>query len=285
MKSNMKFFLAVAVIAGLAGSPAPVRAGEERQGPEGEISAESADALEVIADDATIHEGASPDSSVLRHLYRGEVVVPIAWVEGADGKRWIRVEIGPFTVGYVPARALEPAPDLKRRRWREREVVRDERPFGVGILFAGATLGGALEVRYLPLTRLGFHLMVGSVLKDWEMKGTSVGGGLTSLVALANLSPLVEIGFGQNSYHASRSALSISLFYVTAGLEWMFDFGLFIQAGVTYMRSIDIEIIYEMEDARAMEEMHLEDYGDLNSVVDENSFQALRPTATLGYAF
>jgi len=78
--------------------------------------------------------------------------------------------------------------------------------------------------------------------------------------------------------------MAITAVFFTVGLEWMFRFGLFVNAGVTYVRSTDIEIVHEFEDA-VDDDMRLETYGRFDDLRRRNAYQTIEPGFTLGYAF
>ena len=228
----------------------------------------------------------SPDhtSPVLRKLYPGELVTPVEEIETPSGAIWIKIQLGAAKYGFVPSRKMIVAGKLPRSRCEEKTIVRDERPMAVGIHGMGETLGGEIVFRYLPFTRIGFSLGVGTVLDEWQMRGTAVSFEIVSLIALSNLSPIISVGFTRLSSHARVSTMTISAFYLSAGLEWMFNWGLFINVGVTYLRSLDLEVVFELEDAQAgnFEYEQHKGFGDLDKT---NTFQAINPSFTVGYGF
>ena len=104
--------------------------------------------------------------------------------------------------------------------------------------------------------------------------------------ATVSQSPIehIEAGLGRLSYHQSQSTLRVTTLYVTAGLEWMSEWGGFAQVGITYMRGLEAEVSFEFEPAREQGNLDVpKSYGTLDPGSDY-TFQELRPVIALGYA-
>jgi hypothetical protein len=126
-------------------------------------------------------------------------------------------------------------------------------------------------------------LPAGGVFKDLNWGGTHLAAGIYSALVLWNLSPVLEIGFASTKYSSGRSTLSLTNSYFSAGAEWMFDWGGFIHAYVTYVHSIDISVSFDYADARAGT-FEIATYGPLEPA-DGRAISLVRPGATIGYAF
>lgn len=240
--------------------------------------------VRVIGDKAFVYEGPSRDAFVLRRAYVGELLMTDHVVDAPDGSRWYAVKLGEERRGYVSASQVgHPLSPMPQRPWVRNAVVRDARPLGIGLRALGETHGGALTVRYQAFSRLGTTFGGGSVIDKNKMRGTSLSAGLYSTFVLYNLSPIIEAGFARTSYHAGLSKLELTNFYLMAGIEWMFDFGFFANAFVTFIRSADVEVAYEYTDAQRGD-MTVGNFGKLD-LGDEPSFQSLQPGLTIGYAF
>lgn len=240
--------------------------------------------VEVLIENAVAYEEPDPMSAVVRRLYPGEIVVPVARVRDEEGKTWLRIRLGRTSFGYVRAAWVGPAGKLPAKRWKKKTVVRDARPIGGGIRGYGEILGGAVSVRYLPLTRLGATFSLGAVFDDVHLKGTALSFGIVSFFATTNLSPMIEAGFTRLGYHSGLSTMRVYGFYMTAGMEWMFDFGMYVHAGVTYVRSIDIDVAIEWENADDAP-VTRSSYGKLESFMRNDVFQAIQPMFGVGYGF
>ena len=64
----------------------------------------------------------------------------------------------------------------------------------------------------------------------------------------------------------------------------MADFGLFIGAGVTFARSLAINISYSWED-RMVSQPVAPTYGNLGSHISSNTFYLFQPGVTAGFGF
>lgn len=239
--------------------------------------------MRVFDERTFIYEQPSLESPVIRRLFVGEVLQVVEDVQAEAESRWVKVSLGSERVGFVPAAWLGRSATVPTTRWRPPIVVRDERPLGIGVRVGGETLGTALHLRFQAFSRLGVCLKVGSVLDNWRMRGTSLGGGVNTFLVLWNMAPMIEAGFVRSTYHKGLSTLALTNFYLTAGVEWMFDWGGFVNIHGTYLRSAAVEVVFEYADAKRGGLMP-EKYGALD-LRNEASFQSVRPGATLGYAY
>ena len=240
--------------------------------------------LEVELKDTFVYRDPDNLSPVLRSLYVGEIVTIVERIRDKNDKTWFKIRLGKVETGYISASRLTAVGHVPETRWKPNRIVRDERPMSFGLRVFGEMFGVALNFRYLPLTRLGFTLNVGAVLDDWKVRGTAWSGGLVVPVALTDITPILEAGITGIGYHEKDALLRIIAFYVTAGLEWMFDFGMYISAGVTYVRSIDVDWVIEWENARN-ENIEPGDYGSIGDALERNIFQVVRPSFNVGYGF
>jgi hypothetical protein len=248
------------------------------------LAADEPGQASVVEERALVYEQPDLGSNVVRRLYPAEIVRVDGQLTTDDGRRWLRVRLGPEMLGYVEASRTIPTSELPQVRWRPSRVVRDERPLGIATRIGGETFGGGLNLRYLAFSRLGLSFTVGSVVDGEAMRGTSLSGGLVSYIVLWNLSPMLEAGWSRVSYHAAPAILRVNLFYVTSGLEWMFDFGFFANVAVTYYRSIDAEVAFDYGEARAERFTMPEKFGALE-IGEDGTLQGLKLGGALGYAF
>jgi len=248
-------------------------------------TAETSDAAEVLVlyEKTFIHESPSEVSAVIRMVYIGEVLKAEEKLNTEAGA-WFRVKIGLQRHGFVSASKVENAADVEERNWQPDRIIRNERPLGVGLIGYGGVFGAGLELRYQAVSRVGLVVSTGAVVGQGGVKGYMFGSGLQLFVALWNISPFIEAGVGRVSFHDKKSIQRVTYFYGKGGIEWMMDQGWYFNIFLTYMRSADIEIVYEVEDVRAGES-GLGDYGFLNTDRDSSALQFLRPGASIGYAF
>jgi hypothetical protein len=246
--------------------------------------AQAADLHEVEQERTFVYEQPDPQSPVLRRLYLGELVDVEASVHAEDGSDWVKVGFGPQRVGYVRANHLVKATNLPRERWQPAHVVRDERPLGCAGAFWGETFGAMLKLRYLVFTRLGVTVGSGMVWENPGLSGRSLSVGLVSHLALHNLSPVVEVGAISFSRRADDRTLNIFGIYTNISLEWMFDWGLFVSAGMAFMRSLDINVSVDWENLDRTS-FSGGSYGSLGRHIQGNILYAVEPTWSLGYSF
>lgn len=221
-------------------------------------------------------------AEILRKLYKGEIINPIKKVKNKAGYQWIKVSIGNQLDGFIPANKLKNIGEIPNDIWEPPLIIRKDKPFSFGVQFRGKTFGSALTLRYLPFTRLGITGAVGSVLDKNEMKGTNASFGILSCLALNQLTPIVETGFSRISYHANESILRTTFYYISVGVEWMFEKGLYFSIEANYLRSLDREIVinYDKKD----QPFTPGNYGEFSD--DEQSIvQSLQGGASIGYAF
>jgi len=246
--------------------------------------AQAADLQEVEQEHTFVYEQPDPQSPVLRRLYLGELVDVVASVHGEDGSDWVKVNFGPARVGYARANHLAKAGNLPRERWQPSHVVRDERPLGCAGVFWGETFGAMLRLRYLVFTRLGVTVGSGMVWENPGLSGRSQNVGIISHLALHNLSPVVEVGAIWFSRDSGDRTLNILGIYTNIGLEWTFDWGLFLSAGMSFMRSIDINVSTHWENRNTPSNVD-GTFGRLERQIKGNTLYAVEPTWSLGYSF
>lgn len=237
----------------------------------------------VVSVQAIVHEKPDVLGDAMRLLYAGEIVHVLEVVRDPDQALWARISMG-RTQGFVRQSDLRLGTAQVARDWRRETILRDDRPLSFSFLLGAETFGGGMAIHYLPFSRLGMTFTVGSVLEDRVMKGTALGLGVISYLALSDISPFVETGFTRLSYHEGESTLRVGSFYLSLGVEWIFSNGIFVNAMVTYSRSADMEVTYNYDIAKSGDLEVPADFGVLDPG-DDATFQFLLPGFSLGYAF
>jgi hypothetical protein len=241
---------------------------------------DSVNHAEITADQVVAYEEPNPTSVALRLLYRGEVVVVRGQVTAND-RTWLRIALGGQRSAYVAANlagATTFAPTTST--WAPERAIRDERPVAVAALGYGISQGAGVQLRYLPFTRLGLSFSAGTILGPHGLEGSVLAFGVQGLFSLGKLTPIGEVGGAILMSEAQRSRQRIQALYVSAGLEWMFDNGLYVAALATYWRSLRIEILFPHDDATFVRD----EYGSLDAT-GSSSVQRLVPALLVGYAF
>jgi hypothetical protein len=246
--------------------------------------AQAADLHEVELEHTFAYEQPDSQSPVLRRLYLGELVDVAASVHAEDGTDWVKVGFGPQRAGFVRADHLAKAGNLPRERWEPTRIVRDERPLGCTGAFWGESFGAMLKLRYLLFTRLGITAGSGMVWESPGLSGRSLSLGIVSHLALHNLSPVVEVGMISFNRDAGERTLSILGIYTSVGLEWIFNWGLFVSAGMSFMRSIDISVAVNWENRNTPANTD-GTFGSLERHIKGNILYAVEPTWSIGYSF
>jgi hypothetical protein len=242
--------------------------------------AETANHAEIIADQAVAYEQPDATSVALRLLYRGEIVV-VRGQTTANDRTWLHIGLGGQRSAYVSANlagATTFAP--VSFDWVPERAIRDERPVGISALGYGISQGAGLQLRYLPFTRLGFAVSAGTILGRHGLEGTMLAFGLQGLFSLGKLAPIAEIGGAVLMSEAQRSRQRIQALYVSAGLEWMFDSGVYVGVLATYWRSLRIEILFPHDDVTFVRDQ----YGSLDAT-GRSGMQRLIPALLVGHAF
>lgn len=237
----------------------------------------------VVSAQAIVHEKPDVLADALRLLYAGEIVNVLETVRDADQALWARISMG-SAQGFVRQTDLRPGTYQVAREWRREPVLRDDRPLSFSFLLGAETFGGGMAIHYLPFSRLGFSFTVGSILDEGVMKGTALGLGALTYLALNDISPFVETGFTRLSYHEGKATLRVESFYLSLGVEWIFSSGIFVNAMVTYSRSADVEVAFNYDIAKSGGTQVPPDFGVLDPGDDE-TFQFVLPGFSLGYAF
>jgi hypothetical protein len=240
--------------------------------------------LEVEQEKTFVYEQPDALSAVVRRLYVGELVLALERVRTAENTEWLKLSLGSEHGGFARAERFVQATGLPTARWRPSRVIRDEKPFGVSGGMLSEFLGPSLKARYLFFTRLGVTLAGGVVMDDYTIKGRGVSSGLISHLLLYSVSPVVEVGVVNLAYHENSSTLNIWGVYTHGGVEWMADFGLFIGAGVTFARSLSIDVSYSWED-RTNPQSVTPTFGNLGSHISSNTFYLFQPSLTAGFGF
>jgi Bacterial SH3 domain len=246
--------------------------------------AQAADLHEVEQEHTFVYEQPDPQSPVLRRLYLGELVDVVSSVHAADGSDWVKVSFGPQREGFVRSNHLVKAGSLPRERWQPTRIARDERPFGCAGAFWGETFGAMFKLRYLLFTRLGIALGSGMVWENPGLSGRSLSLGIVSHLALHNLSPVVEVGAISFSRDSGDRTLNLLGIYTNIGLEWIFNWGLFLSAGMSFMRSIDISVAVNWENRNTTVNTD-GTFGRLERHIKGNILYAVEPTWSIGYSF
>ena len=247
--------------------------------------AHAANFHEVEQERTFVYEQPDPQSPVLRRLYLGELVDVVANVQADDGSDWVKVNFGPQRAGFVRANHLVKAGNLPLERWQPGQVVRDERPFGCEGVFWGETFGAMFKLRYLFFTRLGITVGNGMVWENPGLAGRSMSLGIVSHLALHNFSPVVEVGLISFSRRGSGDqSLNVLGIYTNFHLEWMFNWGLFLSAGMSFMRSIDINVSMNWENRNTTSNTD-GTFGALERHINGSILYTVEPTWSIGYGF
>lgn len=248
-------------------------------------AAHAQELLEVEQEKTFVYEEPNALSAVVRKLYVGELVLAVERVRSAENAEWLKLRLGGEMLGYARAERFVQPTGLPTKRWHPASVVRDENPFGVGAGILGEGFGPCLKARYLFFTRLGVTVAPGLVFDGYSVKGRSLSFALVSHLSLHNVSPMVELGAVGLSYAEGISTLKIWGFYTNVSLEWMLDVGLFINAGLTFVRSIDISVAYSWKDNNDNPQPVPATFGNVGSHISNNNFYVVHPSVTLGYGF
>ena len=248
----------------------------------------------VIEERTFVFEQPSIIGNVLRRVYVGEVIRVLEQISTADGRHWVKVALGYDAVGYIEAARVTPTSHRDIVQYRPERVLREELPLAVGLRVGGETLGTGLLLRYQPFSRLGFtasfagllssakgSLGLSTGLSNVALRGTAISGGLTSFIVLANVSPLLEFGLSRLAYDSDNATLDLTNFYVSGGVEWISERGIFAGIALTYTRSMSVEVSYDYEYARD-KTLNVPKFGVLNS---SDVFQIIQPSVVVGYAF
>ena len=158
--------------------------------------------------------------------------------------------------------------------------MRDSYPLGVGAVAYGVTHGAGVQLRYLPITRAGVTFDFGPILDAGGVQGTSLSYGLAAYFMTGRFTPVLELGYAFMMLEAPRSRQRIQAIYVSAGIEWMFENGVFVQLLATYWRSTRIELLFPHDSPS----LRAESYDPLDAHA-RSSMQRLLPGAVLGYGF
>jgi len=169
-------------------------------------------------------------------------------------------------------------------RWTPTRIVRDDRPLGCAGAFWGENFGAQLKLRYLVFTRLGITVGNGMLWENPGLAGRSLSLGIISHLALHNLSPVVEVGAITFSRTSGERTLNIFGIYTNIGLEWMFDWGLFLSAGMAFTRSIDINVSANWENRNTAANVD-GTFGSLERHISGNALYSVEPTCSIGYSF
>jgi hypothetical protein len=247
--------------------------------------AHAAELHEVEQEHAFVYEQPDPQSPVLRRLYLGELVEVEASVRASDGTDWVKVTFGPQREGFVRASRLVKSGSLPRERWQPTRVVRDERPLGCSGVFWGETFGAMFRLRYLLFTRLGITAGDGMLWESPGLAGRNLSLGIVSHLALHNFSPVVEVGAISFTHSGSNDrTLSIFGIYTNVGLEWMFDWGLFLSAGLSFVRSLDISVSVNWENRNTASNSD-GSFGSIERHIKGNILYTVQPVWAIGFGF
>jgi hypothetical protein len=252
--------------------------------PASAAAAASSAEVRVVDERTFVYEQPSLESALIRRLYAGEVLTEVERVIAPDKAPWVKVKLGEQQYGYVRAEKVGAPGTLPVSTWAAPEIVRNLRPLALGLKVGGETMGAAVNIRYQPFTRLGLSFTSGGVMDTrvrWH--GTHNALGLYSCFILWNLSPMIEMGVSSTTYGAGNSELRLINYYFVLGVEWMFNWGAFINVYASYIHSMDTTVAYSYADSHAGTYQP----GSYGSLEPENgkSFTALRPGVTIGYAF
>ena len=240
--------------------------------------------LEVEQEKTFVYEEPDGLSPVLRRLYVGELVLAVERVRNAEDAEWLKLRLGAGQFGFARSERFVHATSLPSNHWHPGVIARDEKPFGVGAGIYSETFGPTLRLRYLFFTRLGVELAPGLVMDNYKVKGRSLSLTVVSHILLHNLTPVVGVGIVTLSYAEDISTLNIWGVYTQGGLEWMMENGFFIYAGVTFVRSVAIDVSYTWEDNANLHPVPNK-FGNVGSHITDNAFYVIHPSVTMGFGF
>jgi hypothetical protein len=242
--------------------------------------------ITVPVKNVLIYESPMTSSPIVRRVFAGEVLKVIETIKTEQGETWGKIFLSPSQVAYVQGIYLVNSSSLPQQVWKSQEVLRSEMPFSISAKGTSELFGPGLQFRYLPFTRLGITVGVGSVLDGGRAKGSSVAYGLTCILSMANLSPFVETGTSTLSFNDGHSSLRISTFYINAGVEWILRSGYFVGLGVSYNRSYNIQVGYDYSFAKESSgSLKVGNYGSFSDLGGSESLERLNPLFVAGYSF
>jgi hypothetical protein len=250
----------------------------------GSTAALGQELLEVDQERTFVYEEPDGLSPVVRRLFVGELVLALERVRNAENAEWLKLRLGSEQIGFARAERFVHPSGLPTTRWRPGSIVRDEKPFGVSAGLLGETFGPALRLRYLVFTRLGLELSPGLVMDGYQVKGRSLALAAVSHILLHNLTPVVGVGIVTLSYAQDIGTLNIWGAYTQGGLEWMLESGFFLYAGVTFVRSLSIDVSYTWEDNANLHPVPNQ-FGNVGSHISNNAFYVIHPAASAGFNF
>lgn len=242
--------------------------------------------ITIHAKNVLLYERPEIVSPIVRRVFAGEVLKIVETVKTDKGETWGKAFLSPTQVGYIQGENFANGGSLQQKIWRPQEVLRREMPFSFAAKGTAELFGPGLQFRYLPFTRLGVTLGVGSVIDDGHSLGFSVAYGLTCLLSMNGFSPFVETGTSTLTLNDKHSSLKISTFYVNAGVEWIWRSGYFVGLGMSYNRSYNVQVAYDYSYAKASSgSLQVGDYGSYGGLSGSESLERLNPIFLAGYSF
>lgn len=233
-----------------------------------------------------LYEQPSIQSPIVRRVFIGEVLKVIESIKTEQGEVWGKVYLSPTQVGYIQSMYYNSTNAIEQTYWVPKEVLRNQMPFSLYLKGPSETFGAALMLRYLPFTRIGLTAGVGSVIDDGQIKGSTMSYGAVFMLSTNDISPFVETGSSTLTYNDTRSTLRISTFYVNAGVEWIFKSGYYFGAGVSYIRSYEVQIEFNYSYAKnSSSSLTIGNYGSFGKLDGPSSLQQLNPMVVIGYSF
>jgi len=208
-------------------------------------------------------------------------LVPVAEKVTANQRDWYRLRVGGERSLYVPVAAAGPLVAEPPAKVAEPElIVRDSYPLGVGAVAYGITHGAGVQLRYLPITRAGVTFSFGPILDGSGLQGTSLSYGIAAYFMTGRFTPVLELGYAFLMLDAPQSRQRIQAITVSAGIEWMFENGIFVQLLATYFRSTNIELLFPHDSQNLVAESY-----DPLDARGQASMQRILPGGVLGYGF
>jgi hypothetical protein len=233
-----------------------------------------------------IYESPISSSPIVRRVFTGEVLKITDTVKTPRGEIWGKVFLSPNQTGYIQGMYFANSGSLQIEIWQPQDVLRSQLPFSFAAKGPAELFGPGLQFRYLPFTRLGIVVGAGSVLDNGRTKGFSVAYGLTCILSMKNFSPFVETGSSILTFKDQNSSLSISTFYINAGVEWILRSGYFVGVGLSYNRSYKTQVTYDYSYAKASNgALKVGDYGSYSDFDGAESLERLNPLFIAGYSF
>ena len=233
-----------------------------------------------------LYERPSTESPVVRRVFPGEVLKIVSTIKNENGETWGKVYLSPTSEAYIQTAYLSNSGTLKQEIWKPQEILRNQMPMSFSLKGQSEYFGYGLQFRYLPFSRLGFNLGIGSIVDRGALRSSITNYGAIFMLSTNNISPFVETGTSVLTFNDRNSSLRISTFYVNVGVEWILRQGYFFGIGLSYNKSYEVQVSYDYSYAKqASGSISIGNYGSFNDLNEATSLQKVNPLLILGYSF